>query len=101
METAITHKPTAIRIEGTIPRDLSVQNDDRFIFISRDQRALTHGLHKYPAKFFPELPRWLIERYSSKGDWVLDPFMGSGTTNLEASMLGRRSVGVDPFSRFN
>ena len=91
-----------VRIEGTIPPDLAVRDGMKFLFISKDQRAFTHGLHKYPAKFFPELPRWIIERYSQKGDFILDPFAGSGTTNLEAMMLGRDSVGVDvdPFSRF-
>ena len=90
-----------VRIEGSIPVDLTIKNNKRFLFISRDQRALTHGIHKYPAKFFPELPRWLIERFSEPGDTVLDPFMGSATTNLEASVLGRDSIGVDvdPFSR--
>ncbi len=97
-----THKEVSTRIEGTIPVDLAIKNSQKFLFISRDQRYLTHGVHKYPAKFFPELPRWIIERYSKPGDWVLDPFMGSGTTNLEASLLGRNSAGVDvdPFSRF-
>ena len=91
-----------VRIEGSIPVDLPIKNNKRFLFISRDQRALTHGLHKYPAKFFPELPRWIVERYSDDGDLILDPFMGSGTANLEASVLGRDSIGVDvdPFSRF-
>lgn len=91
-----------VRIEGDIPVSLPVKNGDRFLFISHNQRALTHGIHKYPAKFFPELPRWIIKRYSEKGEMLLDPFMGSGTTNLEASLLGRHSIGVDvdPFSRF-
>ena len=95
--------PPARRIEGDIPRDLAVRPAGaRFLFISRDQRAYTHGLHKYPAKFFPELPRWIVERYSQPGELILDPFMGSGTTNLEAMLRGRPSVGVDidPFSRF-
>ena len=93
---------SAIRIEGSIPADIAVRNNDRFLFISKDQRSLTHAIHKYPAKFFPELPRWIIERYSEKGDFLLDPFCGSGTSNLEAMLLGRNSVGVDvdPFSRF-
>lgn len=92
----------ATRIEGSIPASLPVREHEQFLFISRDQGVLTHGLHKYPAKFFPELPRWLIERYSEPGDLVLDPFMGSGTTNVEASLLDRPSIGVDvdPFSRF-
>ncbi len=90
------------RIEGAIPVDLSIEEGKSFLFISKDQQAYTHGIHKYPAKFFPELPRWLIEKYSNPGDYILDPFMGSGTTNLEALLLERRSAGidVDPFSRF-
>jgi len=91
-----------IRVDGDIPVDLPVSTGDRYLFISYDQTALTHGLHKYPAKFFPELPRWLIRRYSIECDTVLDPFSGSGTTSLEALLLKRNSVGidVDPFSRF-
>ena len=83
------------RIEGTIPANLAVNDGDRFLFVSKDQRSLTHGLHKYPAKFFPELPRWIIERYTNEAGMVLDPFCGSGTTNLEALLLGRNSMGVD------
>lgn len=91
-----------IRVDGEIPTDLPVNIGDRFLFISYDQSILTHGLHKYPAKFFPELPRWIIKRYSKENDLILDPFAGSGTTNVEALLLRRKSVGidVDPFSRF-
>jgi len=91
-----------IRVDGEIPVNLPIENGQRFLFISYDQSILTHGLHKYPAKFFPELPRWLIKRYSKENELILDPFSGSGTTNLEALLLRRHSVGVDvdPFSRF-
>ena len=91
-----------VRVDGDIPIDLPANDGDRFLFISHDQSFLTHGLHKYPAKFFPELPRWLIKRYSQENDWILDPFAGSGTTNVEALLSRRHSVGidVDPFSRF-
>ncbi len=91
-----------IRVDGEIPIDLPVDNGKRFLFISYDQTVLTHGLHKYPAKFFPELPRWLIKRYSQEYDVILDPFSGSGTTNVEALLNNRHSVGVDldPFSRY-
>lgn len=91
-----------VRVDGDIPVDLPIENEQRFLFISYDQTVLTHGLHKYPAKFFPELPRWLIKRYSNKGDIVLDPFSGSGTTNVEALLNRRHSVGidVDPFSQY-
>ncbi len=89
-------------VDGEIPLNLEVNNGDRFLFISYDQSILTHGLHKFPAKFFPELPRWLIQRYSNEGDWVLDPFAGSATVNLECLLSRRHSVAidVDPFSRF-
>jgi DNA modification methylase len=91
-----------VRVDGEIPYNLPVKNGQRFLFISYDQSTLTHGLHKYPAKFFPELPRWLILRYSAKHDTILDPFSGSGTTNVEAQLHERHSIGidVDPFSRF-
>ena len=91
-----------VRVDGDIPVDLPAKEGDRFLFISYDQSFLTHGLHKYPAKFFPELPRWLIKRYSQENERILDPFAGSGTTNVEALLSKRHSVGidVDPFSRF-
>ncbi len=91
-----------VQVDGEIPVDLPAKEGDRFLFISYDQSYLTHGLHRYPAKFFPELPRWLIKRYSQQYDRVLDPFAGSGTTNVEALLSKRNSVGidVDPFSRF-
>ena len=107
LETVLSGKKTPPlkkekeQIIGDIPVDLPFKNGRSFLFISKDQRLYTHGIHKYPAKFFPELPRWIIQRFSKTGDLVLDPFMGSGTTNLEAMLLQRASVGVDvdPFSR--
>ncbi len=91
-----------VRVDGTIPTDLPVENGQRFLFISYDQSRFSHGIHKYPAKFFPELPRWLVQKYSKSGDWILDPFMGSATTNIECLLNNRNSVGidVDPFARF-
>lgn len=91
-----------VRVDGDIPVHLPIKEGDRFLFISYDQSAFTHGFHKYPAKFFPELPRWLIKRYSKENDLILDPFSGSGTVNVEALLIKRNSIGidVDPFSRF-
>jgi len=56
---------------------------------------LTHGYHPYPAKFIPQIPHHLIKILSQKKDLVLDPFCGCGTTLVEASLLGRNSIGVD------
>lgn len=91
-----------IKVDGDIPESLPVKNGDRFLFISYDQTVLTHGIHKFPAKFFPELPRWLIKRYSQEGDNILDPFSGSATSNIESLLNRRNSIGIDidPFSRF-
>jgi len=54
-----------------------------------------HGYHRYPAKFIPQLVRRLIESYSTPGELIGDPFLGSGTTGIEALRLGRRFWGAD------
>ena len=53
------------------------------------------GLHWYPARFLPQVPRLFIECFSNVGETVLDPFCGSGTTLVEAIGLGRNVIGVD------
>jgi DNA methylase len=49
----------------------------------------------YRACFKPQLPRFFIERLTARGDVVYDPFMGRGTTPLEAALLGRIPIGCD------
>ncbi len=74
------------------PVDLS---DEFGKYIGKQVSYATHGIHRYPAKFIPQIPGYCIQSYSKVGDKVLDPFMGSGTTLLESYMLGRDSYGVD------
>jgi DNA modification methylase len=62
---------------------------------ARETGYLTHGYHRYPAKFIPQLAARLIREHSQPGQTVLDPFMGSGTTLVEALVAGRRACGVD------
>jgi DNA modification methylase len=57
--------------------------------------GLTHHFYHYPARFSPEIARALISTFSVEGDWVLDPFMGGGTSIIEGLALGRNMVGVD------
>ncbi len=56
-----------------------------------------HSLHEisYRACFKPQLPEFFIRRFTQSGDRVYDPFMGRGTTLLEAALLGRAPVGND------
>ncbi len=60
------------------------------------QRA-AHSLHEvsYRACFKPQLPCFFIERLTNPGDVVYDPFLGRGTTPLEAALLGRVAWGGD------
>ncbi|MGD0113644.1 MAG: DNA methyltransferase, partial [Armatimonadota bacterium] len=55
----------------------------------------THFFHHWTAKFIPQIPRRIIELYANPGDVILDPFMGSGTTLVEAARLGYNSWGTD------
>lgn len=64
-------------------------------YTQKDTNYIGHGYHRYPAKFIPQLANRLIRELSSPGDLIVDPFMGSGTTLVEAKVLGRPSVGVD------
>lgn len=61
----------------------------------KDTSYITHGYHRYPAKFIPQLASRLIEHYTKEGDLVVDPFSGCGTTLVEAKVMGQLSVGVD------
>ncbi|MDO8558357.1 MAG: DNA methyltransferase [bacterium] len=56
---------------------------------------ITHGYHRYPAKFIPNIVKKLIEDYTEPGDVVVDPFGGCGTTLVEAKISGRKSYGFD------
>lgn len=74
-----------------------------------DRTKHVHRLHPYKGKFIPQLVEYFLdsnlntfkkEIFFEKGDIVLDPFMGSGTTLVQASELGLHSIGVD-VSEFN
>ena len=63
----------------------------------------THGIHEYRGKFFPQLVRSLINiSGTQKGGIVADPMSGSGTTIVEANLIGCKGLGLDmnPLSVF-
>ncbi|MFH1832622.1 MAG: DNA methyltransferase [Candidatus Levyibacteriota bacterium] len=75
----------------------------------KDTTKHVHRLHPYKGKFIPQLVNYFLDThtddfkkkiYFNKGDIVLDPFVGSGTTLIQANELGIHSVGIE-ISRFN
>src|SRR5438105_1762147 len=59
-----------------------------------------HSIHPYLGKFIPQLAEVFLHRYFRPGDCVYDPFVGSGTTLVEANAFGAAAVGCD-ISAFN
>ena len=55
----------------------------------------THDFYKYPARFSPSFVRFILDSLTEPGDYVLDPFMGGGTTIVEAAVSGRHAIGSD------
>lgn len=74
--------------------DLIVEGQE-WNFHDADTTEVLHGLHPYPAKFIPQIPHKAISTWTTPGEMVCDPFCGCGTTLLEASLLGRPSIGID------
>jgi len=72
-------------------------------WLTRDKAYPTNVLHlatecnnKNHSAAFPEgLPEWFIKLFTKTGDTVLDPFMGSGTTNIVANRMRRNSIGIE------
>jgi hypothetical protein len=89
---------TPVEVDG---RALTVPTFVNEFWTSRQRAA--HSLHEvsYRACFKPQLPRFFVERLTRPGDLVYDPFMGRGTTLVEAALLGRVPAGCDvnPLSR--
>jgi DNA modification methylase len=62
--------------------------------------ATETGNQKHSATFPVGLPEWFIRLFTQEGDIVLDPFMGSGTTAVAASQLGRHYIGIEKESEY-
>ncbi|MBI3500431.1 MAG: site-specific DNA-methyltransferase [Bacteroidetes bacterium] len=77
---------------STIPIDYSWSFADKTI---KDTSYITHGYYTYPAKFIPQLASRLIKEHSNENDIVIDTFLGSGTTVVEAIVNNRIGIGTD------
>gem|GEM_PF-375317 len=85
-----------------IPEIVEITKDKVFVIKNNGLCNVTHKFHRFPAKFIPHIPRWAINKYlSDKGQVILDPFVGSGTTLVESMLAGQNSYGidVDPIAR--
>ena len=78
---------TSVEVELVSFRDLVPEIDDT--------GYLTHAIFAYPAKFIPQIVRYAINTYTKEGDWIIDPFAGSGTVGVEAYLCKRNAVLLD------
>jgi DNA modification methylase len=76
------------RIENWVGRDLAFPSNVLHL-------ATECGNKNHSAAFPKALPQWFIKLFTSEGDWVLDPFVGSGTTSVAAKEMGRNSLGIE------
>jgi DNA modification methylase len=74
-------------------REISTDWDFRL----SNTKEYTHCYHNYPAMMIPQIARKLISDYSPEGNLslIFDPYMGSGTTLVEAKLKGVNSIGTD------
>lgn len=70
-----------------------VWTDSLWIIQNRDNSG-AHSGH-YHGNFVPQIPHQLLLRFTQVGDYVLDPFAGSGTTLIEAQRMNRNSIGIE------
>lgn len=63
--------------------------------INENKNDVENVSFKYWGSFSSEVPRQLITRFTKKGEWILDPFLGSGTTLIECKRQGRNGIGVE------
>ena len=75
--------------------NLKKYKDESWDFREADTKEYTHCFHTYPAMMIPQIARKLIKEYGREGGWLLDPYCGTGTSLVEASLFGMHSVGCD------
>lgn len=89
-------------VQSTLDEILDIEGSTEVLVSFRDlvpeipsTTYASHGMYYHPARFIPQVVRWAILKYTKQGDWVIDPFAGSGTVCVESLMTNRNSVSLD------
>lgn len=81
--------------EDTTPEGVTLVSFRELVPEITDTGYLTHAIVSYPAKFIPQVVRYAINTYTKEGDWIVDPFAGSGTVGVEAYLCKRNAILLD------
>ncbi len=84
-----------IKIRELQPENFKLEIENIWSFPDRGKWASHYLNAKYRGNYAPQVPRNVILRYSAENDTILDPFLGSGTTLIEAKLLNRHGIGID------
>lgn len=88
------------KVDATTPLDSLNLNWREKDLPERERTRHVHRLHPYLGKFIPQIVEVFLRKYFQPGQRILDPFVGSGTTLVQANELGVHSIGFD-ISAFN
>jgi DNA modification methylase len=89
--------PQVERVQRWKPGDPGLQRTTVWSFEERGAWAV--HTNEYRGNWSPYVPRNIIKQYTKKGDWILDGFVGGGTSLIESWLLGRNCVGIDISAR--
>lgn len=84
------------RVGSGFGKNISNWVGKEMVYPSNVLHLATESSNKSHSATFPRsLPSWFIKLFTKEGDLILDPFLGSGTTSISASLLNRNSVGIE------
>ena len=92
---AVFPRPQSVPKLAAEKRTLAALAKIDWDFRGATTNGATHGFHPYPARFIPQIPAALIGAFTRPGEVVYDPFVGGGTTCVEANVAGRDALGGD------